>query len=262
MPNTLIDLKPFRKEAVDSDSAVDRACELVRCSVALLISDDFPESTSTAPVLTDEPYTTDAEPDEDSPIADLYRKVLVHFNEMTEEERLGFDPYHSTWEIGRNRIAELTRSLEWNPEAMIFLYSQWLFDPGRDTQFVLDQSARESVNSLWRVVYRYEEWTAFADLALHLDSCWVSEADAQRVLSMQINIAGLYGTRFGIRTMDPRLRSARTLPGRRPGQDEVLLTSGYEPAGMDEGGSDASFEDMDPELDDDADNEDDDSDAE
>jgi hypothetical protein len=62
--------------------------------------------------------------------------------------------------------------------------------------------------------------------------------------------------------MEARLRGARTLPGRRPDQDEVLLAGGDGPAGIDEDGSDASFEDMDPELDDDDDNEADDSDAE
>jgi hypothetical protein len=62
--------------------------------------------------------------------------------------------------------------------------------------------------------------------------------------------------------METRLRSTRTLPARRPGQDEVLLAGGDEVAGINEDGSDASFKDMDPELDDDQDNEDDDSDAE
>jgi hypothetical protein len=57
MPNALIDLKLFMKGAVDFNSAIGRACESVRCSVAFLISDDFPESTSTASVLTDQPYT-------------------------------------------------------------------------------------------------------------------------------------------------------------------------------------------------------------
>jgi hypothetical protein len=188
-------------------------------------------------VLTNQPYTTDAEPDEDSSIADLYRKLLVHFNEMPEEERLGFDPYHSTWKIGRNRIAELARRLELDPEAMIILYNQWLFDPARDTQFVL------------------------ADLALGLVSCGVSEAAADRVLSMQEDIACLHGTRFGISTIEARLTSAKTLPGRRPDQDEMLLAGGDGPAGIDEDGSGASFEDMDPELGDDDDNADDDSDA-
>jgi hypothetical protein len=173
------------KGAVDFDSAIDRACELGPCSVAFLISDDFPESPSSAPVLTDQPYTIDVEPDEDWPIADLYRKLLVHFHEMPEEERLGFDPYLSTWEIRGNRIAELARRLELNPEVMIILYNHWVFDPARDTQFVLDQSAKESVNSLWRVSHRYERWIAFADLALRLVSCGLSEADAERVLSMQ-----------------------------------------------------------------------------
>jgi hypothetical protein len=104
---------------------------------------------------------------------------------MPEEERLEFNPYHSTWEIDRNRIAELARRLELNPEMMIILDDQWLFDPARNTRFVLDQSARELVNSLWCVTHRYDGWTVFADLALRLVSCRVSVVDAERVLSMQ-----------------------------------------------------------------------------
>jgi hypothetical protein len=61
----------------------------------------------------------------------------------------------------------------------------------------------------------------FADLALRLVSCGVSEADAEGISSIQENISSLHGTRFGIRTMDARLRNAIILPRRRPGQDEV-----------------------------------------
>jgi hypothetical protein len=67
---------------------------------------------------------------------------------------------------------------------------------------------------------------------------------------MKKKIAGLHGTRFGIRTMEARLRSAITLPGRRPDRDEVLLACGDCLAGIDENGADTSCEDRDPQLDD------------
>jgi hypothetical protein len=72
---------------------------------------------------------------------------------------------------------------------------------------------------------------------------------------MQKNISGVHETRFGIRTMEARLRSATTLPGRRPNQDEVLLAGDDCLPGIEEDGADALFEDMDPELDDDSDTE-------
>jgi hypothetical protein len=52
---------------------------------------------------------------------------------MAEEERMRFDPHHSTWEIARERIAELAMRLELNSEAMSILNNQWLFDSARDT---------------------------------------------------------------------------------------------------------------------------------
>jgi hypothetical protein len=50
-------------------------------------------------------------------------RVLVQFAEMAEEERMRFDPYHPTWKIAPERIAELAMRLELNPEAMNILYN-------------------------------------------------------------------------------------------------------------------------------------------
>jgi hypothetical protein len=54
--------------------------------------------------------------------------------------------------------------------------------------------------------HRYDEWAEFAERALRLISCATSESDAERVLSMEKNVAGLHGTRFSFRTMEARLR--------------------------------------------------------
>jgi hypothetical protein len=45
-----------------------------------------------------------------------------------------------------------------------------------------------------------------SEFALQMMTCGPSEADAERSLSMQRNIAGLHGTRFGLLLMDARLR--------------------------------------------------------
>jgi hypothetical protein len=44
------------------------------------------------------------------------------------------------------------------------------------------------------------------ELALRFVTCGTSEAGAERFLSMQRNIAGLRGTRFGPPSMEARLR--------------------------------------------------------
>jgi hypothetical protein len=45
-----------------------------------------------------------------------------------------------------------------------------------------------------------------SELALRLVTCGRSEADADGLLSMQHNIAGLHGTHFGLPSMKERLR--------------------------------------------------------
>jgi hypothetical protein len=81
--------------------------------------------------------------------------------------------------------------------------------------FVLDEDASKSASFMWRVAYRYERWTMPADLALRLISCGMSVAGAGRVLLMQKNITGFHRIRFGMRTMEMRLKSGRPFPIRR-----------------------------------------------
>jgi hypothetical protein len=58
-----------------------------------------------------------------------------------------------------------------------------------------------------------------SELVLQLVACGTSEADAERLLSMQSNIAGLHGTRFGLPSMEARLREWAN----RPTQVQVSL---------------------------------------
>jgi hypothetical protein len=72
----------------------------------------------------DELHAADADPGENCPIAEPYRGYLIQFAQTVEEERMRFDPYRSTWEIARGRIAELADRSGLNSEAMSILYSQ------------------------------------------------------------------------------------------------------------------------------------------
>jgi hypothetical protein len=51
-----------------------------------------------------------------------------------------------------------------------------------------------------------------SELALRLVTCGTPEADAERLLSMQRNTAGLHGTRFGLPSMEARLREWSNRP--------------------------------------------------
>jgi hypothetical protein len=93
-------------------------------SGAFLISEELPQPDSMSTIPIDEPYAADADPDENLPIVESYRRYLVEFAQMTEEKPTRFDPYRSTWEIARGRIAEFTGMLGLNSEAMSILYNQ------------------------------------------------------------------------------------------------------------------------------------------
>jgi hypothetical protein len=72
---------------------------------------------------------------------------------------------------------------------------------------------------IWRAAHRFEEWPGLSELAVRLMTCGTSEADAERLLPMHRKIAGLHGTRFGIPSMEARLREWAN----RPTQVQVSL---------------------------------------
>jgi hypothetical protein len=88
----------------------------------------------------------------------------------------------------------------------IALVDRWLFSAASEAPFLQHLDRSEEPNMIWRVAHRFEEWSALSKLALQLVTCRTSEADAKRLLSMQRNIAGLHETRFGLPSMEPRLR--------------------------------------------------------
>jgi hypothetical protein len=150
---------------------------------------------------------------------------------MPADERMALEPFRAVYETARPRIVAFARNLGFAPKRTGSLYDRWIFHPPKEIPFTLDNAAPESANSLWRIAHRYEIGASFAVLAPRLISCGVSEADAEHVLSMQHNVAGLHGTRFAIKRTEVRLRttgasSAGRLPRirsrammTRPGED-------------------------------------------
>jgi hypothetical protein len=72
-----------------------------------------------------------------------------------------------------------------------------------------------------------------SELALRIVTCETSEADVERLLSIQRNIAGLHGTRFGLPSMDARLREWANRP------TQVLVSVGAMDGGNELDNSDA-----------------------
>jgi hypothetical protein len=210
------DLKTFMKGPYSYDDDMTSAYKVAGNSNSMFDGQFIPGRPRwvTAP----ESYGPQVNEGEDQPVAQCYREYLGSFHEMPEDQRMTFDPFSGIYETARPRIIDLAGRLGLDTEQMGARYDQWLFNPSKEISFARDEAAHESVNSLWRRAHRYEMWASFADRALRFVSSGVSEADAERILSMQKNIAGLHGTRFGIPTMEARIRTLGALSTREPQQ--------------------------------------------
>jgi hypothetical protein len=135
-----------------------------------------------------------------------YDEWLDFFANMSFEEMLQYDPYdtNSLYEIAVASIERLSDRMMVDKEMMKVMFRKWLFGDLKAVSFL--NESPESVDDMWRIAHRLKEWRDFADLSLRFISCGTSEADAERILSLERNIAGLCGTRFGIRSMEARLR--------------------------------------------------------
>jgi hypothetical protein len=172
--------------------------------------------------------------------AQNYTGYLREFAEMTEDERFDVkrtDIYGKIYDIAQERILQLAdrvaQKLQYDaalPE-LKRRYDIWLFDPQTSVPFIGAPNPAVRAEQMWRMAHRHAGWEILADVALRIVSSGTSEADAERILSMERNIAGLHGTRFGIQGMRSRMILARkattglALPHRRIEDDDETVMS-------------------------------------
>jgi hypothetical protein len=156
-----------------------------------------------------------AETEEDSNAVETCNKVLTRLSCLSDEARMAVDPYAAVYEPATNCITDLGEKLEFDLEMVRVMMNTWLFGSPRDAPFLLDPRALIDTDQIWRVAHRYDRWSKFSELALRFVSCSTSESDAERILSMQKNIAALHGTRFGIPGLEARIRCHKNAEGTR-----------------------------------------------
>jgi hypothetical protein len=146
---------------------------------------------------------------EDAMALQSHKTLLAHFASLPDATRYGIDPYMVPYEKAAEWIESFSEKLGFDPETMKARFNDWLFNPPAEVPFLSDSAASLCVDEIWRVAHRYPVWSQFADLALRLVSCSTSESDAERILSLEKNIAALHGTRFSIPGMEARIRCHR-----------------------------------------------------
>jgi hypothetical protein len=131
------------------------------------------------------------------------------------------DPYRDLYSLARESIRALAIKLHTEERVALIIFDNWLFSSAADVPFLRDRELLDSPNDFWRIAHRFLEWLPLSELALRLITCGTSEADAERILSMQRNVAGLHGTRFGLPSMEARLRELMA----RPSSSDLVRSS-------------------------------------
>jgi hypothetical protein len=148
-----------------------------------------------------------------------YNERLAYFVALAEPDLMEYDPYHNLYAVATQYLRTFAANLGLDESSTIALFDRWLFSAAPDVPFLQNLDGSEEPNMIWRAAHRFEEWSALSELTLRFVTCGTSEADAERLPSIQSNIAGLHGTRFGLPPMETRLREWDN----RPTQVQVSL---------------------------------------
>jgi hypothetical protein len=135
-----------------------------------------------------------------------YNEHLAYFVALAEPDLMEYDPYHDLYVIATQYLHTFAGNLGLDESSTIALFDRRRFSAAPEVPFLQHLDGSEEPNMIWRPTHRFEEWSALSELSLRLVTCGTSEADVERLFSMQYNIVGLHGTRFGLPSMESRLR--------------------------------------------------------
>jgi hypothetical protein len=141
-----------------------------------------------------------------------YNERLAYFVALAESDFMEYDLYYDPCAVTTQYLRTFVVNLGLDESSTIALFDRWLFSAAPEVPFLQYLDGSEEPNMIWRVAHRFEEWSALSELVLRLVTCGTSEADAERLLSVQRNITGLHGTRFGLPSMETRLREWADCP--------------------------------------------------
>jgi hypothetical protein len=129
------------------------------------------------------------EDDEEVASHEDHNERLAHFVALAEPDLMEYDPYHDLYAVATQCLRIFATNLGLDESGTITLFDRWLFSAAPAVPFLQHLDGSEEPNMIWRAAHRFEEWLALSELALELMTCETSEADAERLLSMQGNIA-------------------------------------------------------------------------
>jgi hypothetical protein len=108
---------------------------------------------------------------------------------LEEPDLMEYDPYHDLYVVATQYLYTFADNLGLDESRTNALFDQWLSSAAPEVPFLQHLDGSEEPNMIWRAAHRFKEWSALSELALRLVTCGRSEADVERLLSVQRNIA-------------------------------------------------------------------------
>jgi hypothetical protein len=188
-----VNIKTCMKHGQCYDDVMAKLADIILNTEPMLNDDECAAPTCGAKfqVLEDDAEDTESTPEVVR--AENYKTCLTQFASMADGDLLAFDPYHDMYPLASQCIRRTVSKAHLGRSQMIEQFDKWLFHSASHVSFMRDGNFIDDPNSNWQTAHRLEDWQSFSELALRFVTCGTFEADAERILSMQRNVAGLHG---------------------------------------------------------------------
>jgi hypothetical protein len=202
----VVNLKVSLRHRCSDDDVIVRLVEVIGNTTLLMTDIESAPSGAEGDFGASGDAVSGTEDGEEAASHEDYNEHLAYFVALAEHDLTEYDPYHDLYVVATRYLRTFAANLGLDESSTIALFDRWLFSAAPEVSLLHHLDGSEEPNMIWRAVHRFEEWSALSELALRLVTCGMSEADTERLLSMQRKIAGLHGKRFGLPSMEARLR--------------------------------------------------------
>jgi hypothetical protein len=188
-----VNLKAHIKDGHSYDEGMAALAEIILNTEPMWNDDESVPSAFGAEFQATDHDAEDIESTTEFPLAEDYKRCLVQFASMDEAALSTFDPYRDMYALARQCIRMIAINSNLDEHEIMQQFDKWQFHSATGLPFLQDVTSSQNQNLICRTAHRFEDWASFPELALRFITCGTSEADAERIISMQRNIVGLHG---------------------------------------------------------------------
>jgi hypothetical protein len=101
-------------------------------------------------------------------------------------------------------IGHLAAMADISQDQSIQCLHDWIQSAPETLRFPLSED--QLPDFIWRSAHQYDQWRSFSELAMHITTLGIPEADVEKFISPHRDLASLKGTEYPHRTLRNRLR--------------------------------------------------------